>query len=451
MKAKKHSLARKTAAILFVAALFLVFAGNIFAINRFPRPEFQSGHSLPEPTTPTPEHYIFEYGAIVVLAIAIALTSYFAIKKRSRIGIFWVAVFSVLFFGFWRNGCDCPVASVQNMTLSLFDSGYAIPLTLILFFTIPLVFTLFFGRTFCASVCPLGALQELVAIKPLTLPRWANQVLGIFPYIFLGLSVLAAATGSAFLVCQFHPFLGIFRFSASFGMIIFGAATLVVGVFIGRPYCRFLCPYGVLLNWVSRFAKWHISITPDECIRCGLCEDTCPYGAIETPTPGNINEQPQRAKRRLALLLALAPALIAGFGFVGSSMKDVLSLMHPDVRLAVQLEKENRDVTVEQTLESEAFWKTSESLEDFHKKVERIKAEYYLGGWVLGGFIGLVITLKLLALFVFRKRSDYLITKANCYSCGRCVEYCAKEQVRLKEIASGTKRRGKIKLLQRHL
>ena len=37
-------------------------------------------------------------------------------------------------------------------------------------FALPLVFTLFFGRSFCASVCPLGAVQELVAVRPVQVP-----------------------------------------------------------------------------------------------------------------------------------------------------------------------------------------------------------------------------------------------------------------------------------------
>ena len=446
MQSDKSGRIRKILIFLFLIAICLSFAGNIFAGNRFPRPEFNSGYTLPETTTPPAEHYIFEYAAIAVLVLAIVLTGYFAVKKRSRTGIFWIAVFSLLYFGFWRGGCDCPVGSIQNVAFSLFKTSYVIPVTVVLFFAVPLISAAFFGRTFCASVCPFGAIQELVTIKPVTLPRWANHVFGIIPYIFLGLSVLAAATGSAFLVCQFNPFLGILRFSGKFEMIVFGAVVLIIGVFIGRPYCRFLCPYGVLLKWVSRFAKWHITIAPDECIRCGLCEDTCPYGAIELPSPDNGNGGSEGGKGRFAVLLALAPVIVLALGFLGSSLQDALSLMHPDVRLAAQLAREMQNENVETTLESEAFWQTSESIAELSERVGEIKKEYYLGGWILGGFIGLIISVKLLALSVYRKTRDYSINRSNCYSCGRCVEYCSKEQARLKEIASGFKRRRKIKV-----
>ncbi|MHC5086583.1 MAG: 4Fe-4S binding protein, partial [Planctomycetota bacterium] len=40
------------------------------------------------------------------------------------------------------------------------------------FFFSPLVFTLFFGRSFCAAVCPLGVIQDLVLLRPLKVPIW---------------------------------------------------------------------------------------------------------------------------------------------------------------------------------------------------------------------------------------------------------------------------------------
>jgi Fe-S-cluster-containing hydrogenase component 2 len=58
----------------------------------------------------------------------------------------------------------------------------------------------------------------------------------------------------------------------------------MVGTVIGRPYCRFLCPYGALLNLFSRVARRRVSITPDDCVICGLCENACPFDAIHEAT-----------------------------------------------------------------------------------------------------------------------------------------------------------------------
>ena len=68
-----------------------------------------------------------------------------------------------------------------------------------------------------------------------------------------------------------------------------------------------------------------------------------------------------------------------------------------------------------------ASGKTMETL------VEEAKAkrhEFYIGSWILGGFIGLVIGLTLLNQVVYRRKEDYTPNKGDCYSCARCIDYC---------------------------
>ena len=38
---------------------------------------------------------------------------------------------------------------------------------------------------------------------------------------------------------------------ASWILLLLGGAFVVIGMFVGRPYCRFLCPYGALLKLAS--------------------------------------------------------------------------------------------------------------------------------------------------------------------------------------------------------
>ncbi|NQU86744.1 MAG: 4Fe-4S binding protein, partial [Mariniphaga sp.] len=234
--------------------IFLTFTLLFFTLfvsaqqQRFPKPEFDSGYEQPDPNTPEPRSGAMEYMDVVVLLGVLSLASYFALKRRSRHGILWLSVFSMIYFGFYRNGCICSIGAIQNVTFTFFDSAYAISITALLFFLLPLIYTLFFGRTFCAGACPLGAIQDLVIIKPLSMPRWLRKTLGIFPYLYLGLAVLYAATGTDFIICRYDPFIGIFRMDAPFHMIVLGVTFLLMGMFIARPYCRFLCPYGVLLN-----------------------------------------------------------------------------------------------------------------------------------------------------------------------------------------------------------
>ena len=151
---------------ILVSFLFLTVTGATFGASRFPQPDFETHYSLPATQAPAPPDYVFEYLDVILLLLTLSLASYFILKKRSRKWIFALMSFSLLYFGFYRQGCICPIGSIQNVTQALFDSGYAVPISVIAFFVLPLLFSLLFGRVFCAAVCPLGALQDMMVLKP---------------------------------------------------------------------------------------------------------------------------------------------------------------------------------------------------------------------------------------------------------------------------------------------
>jgi len=404
--------------------LFLVSLPGSAQVQRFPKPEFETGYTQPSPTTPEPRSDFMAYVDVLVLLLVMSLAAWFLLKKRSRMGILWLSVFSLVYFGFFREGCVCSVGSIQNIALTLFNPSYAISLPIILFFLLPLLFSLFFGRVFCASACPLGVIQDLVILKPLSLPLWLRKTLGLFPYIYLGLAVLLAATSSEFIICRYDPFVGIFRMGAEFSMIVLGIAFLLMGLFVARPYCRFLCPYGVLLGWTSRFSRKHMSITPSACIQCRLCESSCPFDAIDNPSEALNAEQKVVNKRRFLLFLLLIPVWMASGALALYQSHPFLSRAHPDVYLAELLiahpeMKENKD-----NLDVQTFLASGKTMEQLVIEAKQIREKYKTGSWILGAFLGLVIGITLMNLFVTRKQEDFLPNKTNCYSCGRCMTYC---------------------------
>ena len=423
---------RSDRVIIGIALVF--FSCNIAGgVERFPPPDFEGGYEMPSPTTPHARQDIYEYIDVAVLLAALSLSSYLILKKRSRRAIFVLMVFSLLYFGFWRKGCVCPIGATQNIVLSIFDSEYVIPITVAAFFLLPLVFTLFFGRSFCAAVCPLGAVQDLVLSHPVSIPIWAENGLRLLAYVYLGAAVLFAATGSAFVICRYDPFVSIFRLTGNLNVLILGGCILLIGVFIGRPYCRFLCPYGVILRHLSRLSKWRVTITPDECIQCKLCEDACPFGAIKKPTTKWPEKEYHVAKKRLVFLTLLIPVLIFIGGWLGSGMKAVTARAHETVRLAERIYLEETGEVEDTTDASVAFRATGRDISELYEEASNIRAQFGFGGWFFGGFVGLVIGLKLIGLSVWRRRQDYEADRAGCLACGRCFEYCPREHVRLKE------------------
>ena len=368
-----------------------------------------------------------------VLLAALGLASYLVLHRRSRKAIFVLMLSSLVYFGFWRNGCVCPIGSIQNVVLSIFDPEYAIPAAVLIFFLAPLVFTLFFGRTFCAAVCPLGAVQDLVLLRPVAIPGWLESGLRLFAYVYLGLAVLFAATGSAFLICRYDPFVSFFRVTGNAGILVLGVCFLLVGIFVGRPYCRFICPYGSILRQLSRLSRWRVTITPDECVKCRLCEDSCPFGAIRKPTADWPASEYKKDKKRLGLLLLIVPVLVVLGGWLGYSVRTQVSRMHATVRLAERLYLEEHSKVVGTTDASTAFRATGKTTQQLYDEAANIRARFATGGWLFGGFVGLVSGLKLVGASVRRSRTDYEADRASCLACGRCFEYCPREQLRLKK------------------
>jgi polyferredoxin len=242
------------------------------------------GYKTPPVQKPLPRDRWLQVLDVALLGFATGASVWLVLKRRSRKGLAWLSLGSLAYFGFYRQGCICPIGSIQNVALALADPRYSIPMVATALFFIPLVVALFFGRAFCGAVCPLGAIQDVVVLKPIQTPRQLDRVLGLLKYVYLGLAIFfAVRPGLArdFLICRFDPFVGFFRRTGAPHMLLLGGAFLVLGMFVGRPYCRYLCPYGALLNWCTRLARRGVTITPDKELDCGLCTGSCPFGAID--------------------------------------------------------------------------------------------------------------------------------------------------------------------------
>jgi len=228
-----------------------------------------------------------------LLAVGLGLGAWLSLVRRSRAGMFLLAIGGVAYFGFYRRGCVCPIGSIQNVAVALTDPQYAVSYFTVAIFLLPLVAAALFGRVFCGGVCPLGAIQELVLLRPVQVPARVDRALRWLRWAYLGLALALAVRPAAardFIICRFDPFVPLFRFAGPAYMLLLGGAFLLVGTLIGRPYCRWLCPYGALLSLPARVAWRSVSITPDkeygaieglravraDCVTCARCYRHCP-------------------------------------------------------------------------------------------------------------------------------------------------------------------------------
>ena len=392
--------------------------------NRFPKPDFESGYIYPEQHFAVPNEALWSGIDIAILLLLISLVTWAVIKKQIRFPVTIVSVISVAYFGFLRHGCVCSIGAVQNVALSLTNNSYSIPLFVLLMFLIPIVFALFFGRVFCAGVCPFGALQELVNIKNYKLSKTVTGILGIFPWIYLGFALLFALTNSRFIICRFDPFVGIFRLGGEFPLIIFGVLLLIISIFTGRPFCRFICPYGVILGLFSKISFFRVKITKKECINCQLCHNACPVDVIRPPFENKMKESRSEGVKRILRYLVFMPLMITA----GAAIMYLLSEKFSNVNREVQLynmviENETRPQAV-QSLELQAFYSHEKTVEELAAQVAIIKREFKIYSLIIGAFFGLVIALTLINLSIKRTRKVYDIDVIDCVCCGRCFKYC---------------------------
>jgi NosR/NirI family nitrous oxide reductase transcriptional regulator len=413
---------KKLAYIILI--ILLAYNTVLRSQQRFPKPEFETGYVYPEYQVTEPRNPVLEYIDVFVLITVLGLTTYITLKKRSRKYVIWSSVFTLAYFGFYRQGCICPIGAIQNVSLAVFNESYALPLTALLFFFIPLVFALLYGRQFCAGACPLGAIQELTGIYPVKIPKSIEVLLSSVPYIYLALAILFAATDSHFIICKYDPFVGIFRLNAPLTMVVFGSLLLLAGLFVNRPYCRFLCPYGVLLGWLSRFSGKHVTITPDECINCKLCKDSCPYNAILPSTIDEPKERNVTSRSRFITFLVLIPVFTVAGSIITGYFSDDLAIVHRDVRLANEIRNEEINGIPAISQQAVTFRESGETLEELYAREEKIKSRYSKGAPWAGAFLGFSLGIGLLSLSIRTERKDYLPHKGKCFSCARCFEYC---------------------------
>ena len=131
-------------------------------------------------------------------------------------------------------------------------------------------------------------------------------------------------------------------------------------------------------------------------------------------------------------MIIITPLLILLGGWSLSQLNTTLARVHPVVRLAERVHLEDTDVFEETTLESRTFRSKGTSVQELYDRATDIRNKFHTGGWILGGFLGLVFTMKLMGLSVRRTRTDYEPNRFSCISCGRCIEFCPIDKDKIK-------------------
>ncbi|HOJ98912.1 MAG TPA: 4Fe-4S binding protein [Termitinemataceae bacterium] len=163
--------------------------------------------------------------------------------------------------------------------------------------------TLLFGRWYCAFLCPLGTLQDIIfLIKPKKQKKYTSAVpllrgLILLGTVFLGATGLMAVAGwldpwSIFSRLSRHSpgvFPGPLPAQGTSPVVILPVLVplviliVILGLsfFSSRWFCGNLCPVGTLLGFLNKHALFHITLNETNCIRCGRCTTVCRASCVD--------------------------------------------------------------------------------------------------------------------------------------------------------------------------
>jgi len=160
-----------------------------------------------------------------------------------------------------------------------------------------LILTIIGDKLICGWACPLGAIQELIYTIPVlrklkhwTIPFWTSNVIrgGMFMMTLLVLfGILVGKKG----IVLYHELNAFNLFDLEFDTPLILATvivTLALSLFLYRPFCYFICPFG----FVSWFVEWlslaRVRIDRVKCNECGACLRACPSEAAKGIVEGKV-------------------------------------------------------------------------------------------------------------------------------------------------------------------
>jgi len=184
----------------------------------------------------------------------------------------------------------CPFGAVETIGRFITQGKY-IPKTeasnFWLFFS-SIGATLFVGALFCGWICPLGSIQDFFGRlgKKIFKKRYNNfippavdRALGYLRYVTLVLIVVQTTRMINLAFVKVDPYYALYHFwtgEALPSAIIVLVVVLLASLFVERPWCRWLCPFGAVQGIIQLVSPWKIRRNSDLCIDCGLCSKACP-------------------------------------------------------------------------------------------------------------------------------------------------------------------------------
>ena len=125
----------------------------------------------------------------------------------------------------------------------------------------------------------MGLLQDL--LHRVGLPKWKppfrlSNTARVISFVALVAALMIAGLDWIGVIDPFK----LFQFNFTLWIGLFSAAILVASLFVYRPWCQFLCPFG-LIGWlVEQVSLLRPRTNREACKECELCVKACPTQAM---------------------------------------------------------------------------------------------------------------------------------------------------------------------------
>lgn len=189
--------------------------------------------------------------AILVIISGVFISIFKAKNKSLRI---IQLILNTLILGFW-----CGKFLSFEIFLGWTTNGMNIltNFTLFLMLVFAIILPIFTKKKsfYCTWLCPFGSAQELAGKITKKKVRIPNNILKYLKYsqkiITLAL-FFCLWIGIASDIVNYEPFSAFIFQHASWAVLVIALLSIVTSVFINRPWCRFVCPTGQILNWTNK-------------------------------------------------------------------------------------------------------------------------------------------------------------------------------------------------------
>ena len=184
----------------------------------------------------------------------------------------------------------CPFGGVVTV-YEFLSSGSLVPklhTAALVLMSLGLVVAFFFGPIFCGYFCPLGTMQEWIGKlgKKIfkkkygkLIPPAADKVMRYLRYVVLIAVVYQTAAAAKLVFVEVDPYYALFNFftrEVAWTAIAVLLGTMVLSLFVERPWCKYLCPYGALLGLFNLIRVFPVRRREETCINCKKCDAACP-------------------------------------------------------------------------------------------------------------------------------------------------------------------------------